>query len=335
MSMIDGLFPTNVNTPTDMSSVSLEAVYTAVMVQRNMLLDGQVRDNLSQVDSNNKKMQDMQQYLAEARTAMIGSVDIVDEATWEVEGSTINLDNGYSINIEGDRQAWTITGPDGNETRIWGDPHVDENNDGSIDWDFKEDVSFVLGDGTTITVGTKDIGARNTVTDSLTITKGNQAIEVSGIANNSPSIGDVSLQGIELDAATNDGQIFYMGDNASEWNTASGQEITSNQAMSNNQTINEKDEDIPTMSNDMKQFLDDNGIAYPDRTNSSGAFSVEDWQSIITNMEGFNDSLSSVSQLEMVQLQSLMGKLEQGIEWQSNEISKFQGTTGTLTRNMA
>lgn len=332
MSAIDGVSAGSNVGGADMSNMSLEALYAAVMVQRNLLLDSQVREILSQVQANNEKMQQMQQYLAEAREALGNSGDIVDEPTWTVEGDTIHLDNDFSVTMGGDKQEWTITGPDGNETRIWGDPHVDENGDGTTDWDFKEDVSFVLPDGTNITVGTKDWGNGMTVTDSLTITKGNQSIQVTGIADNNPQIGEPGLNGFELDAQTNDGQSFYMGNDASEWHTEGGDRIEGDQAMGTDQTIHEKEEDIPIMSEEMKKFLDDNGISYPE--SEDGTFSADDWSTIITNMEGFNDSLSSLAQLKMVQLQSLMGKRQQGLEWHSNETSKFQGTNGNLIRNM-
>ena len=54
-------------------------------------------------------------------------------------------------------------------------------------------------------------------TDSLTITRGNQAIQVTGIAENDPQIGEPNLNGARLDAETNDGHVFMMGDAADDW----------------------------------------------------------------------------------------------------------------------
>ena len=51
--------------------------------------------------------------------------------------------DGYMIRAEGKEHAWTITGPDGKTTRIWGDPHVYES-DGNK-WDFKTRSTFAFG----------------------------------------------------------------------------------------------------------------------------------------------------------------------------------------------
>ena len=159
-----------------------------------------------------------------------------EESSWEVdnENKTIKLDNGYELEFSNERQEWTLTDEEGNVVRVWGDPHVDENGDGSTDWDFKQDSTFVLDDGTKITVGTKDIGRDDgmTVSDTLTITRGDQAIEVTGIADNNVQISEVMNNGQELDAATNDGFVFFEGDDGvNSWYTEGGELIDENQAM--------------------------------------------------------------------------------------------------------
>ena len=67
-----------------------------------------------------------------------------------------------------------ITGPDGQSSEIWGDPHVREKDkDGKVigNWDFKKDSTFVLGDGTKINVSTKPYN-NMTVTTGLEILEG-------------------------------------------------------------------------------------------------------------------------------------------------------------------
>jgi hypothetical protein len=158
--------------------------------------------------------------------------DIAQPASnWNVdkEARIIDLDNGYKLSFENKLNAWQLTDAEGNTVRIWGDPHVDEDADGKTDWDFKHDSTFILEDGTKITVGTKDIGNRLTVTDDLTITKGDQAIVVTGIGDNDLRISDVMGNGRELDEVTNDGYVFRQGEGVNDW--YSRVEVTGDQAM--------------------------------------------------------------------------------------------------------
>jgi hypothetical protein len=88
----------------------------------------------------------------------------------------IPLGNGYTLHLENKDSAWRVTDAEGNTVRVWGDPHVDENADGTDEWDFTQTTTFMLDDGTKITVGTKDVGEGRSVTDTLTITNGDRAI---------------------------------------------------------------------------------------------------------------------------------------------------------------
>ena len=150
------------------------------------------------------------------------------DQTWSVdqESKTIHLDNGYTITIEGKDEAWTITDPDGNKSRIWGDPHVHEGDGGK--WDFKADMTFELEDGTKITVKTKEIGDGSvTVSDELYITKGDQCVTVTGLAANNPQINDVTMDGQAVDAAIDDGYVAREMGGVDDWSFA-GDEITHN-----------------------------------------------------------------------------------------------------------
>jgi hypothetical protein len=158
--------------------------------------------------------------------------DIVQPTSnWTVdkEARTIELDNGYKLSFENKHNAWRLSDAEDNTMRVWGDPHVDENADGTTDWNFKHDSTFILEDGTKITVGTKDVGNRLTVTDDLTITKGNQGILVTGIGDNDLRISDVMDNGRELDEVTNDGYVFRQGEGVNDW--YSRVKITGDQAM--------------------------------------------------------------------------------------------------------
>ncbi len=98
-----------------------------------------------------------------AQTATVSNVLPTGALTANADGS-ITTPGGYTVFNDGNHQ-WRVAEPDGTQHRIWGDPHVDEGNDGTSDWSFDTDASFVLGDGTKIfcdtdkvsTYGGKDV----------------------------------------------------------------------------------------------------------------------------------------------------------------------------------
>ena len=153
--------------------------------------------------------------------------------SWTNDGKSINLDGKYRIDVDGGT-TWKVTNLANNQTtRIWGDPHVDLNNDGSTDFDFKENMTFQLADGTKITVATVDSAGKEikdangntssvSVTKGLTITNNDSAIIVSNV-NGTPNIVQTS-GGAGIDHATNDGAITVRESNG-QWVTADGAKV--------------------------------------------------------------------------------------------------------------
>lgn len=156
------------------------------------------------------------------------------ETTWSVDRATntINLDNGYRVKLNEANSEMLLeklneAGELEKSTKIWGDPHLDAGNDGVNDADFWKDSTLALEDGTKITIGTREQeGTDMTFADLLTITKGDQAVEVSGLMNGADAlnIGDVNTNGVELDAATNDGHVLVEGQ-GNDWHLQDGRTI--------------------------------------------------------------------------------------------------------------
>jgi hypothetical protein len=132
---------------------------------------------------------------------------------WSVQNadgqSTIKLGDKYTITAKEADASWLVKNEEtGQETRIHGDPHVDLNNDGSTDFDFKDDMTLQLDDGTKITVGTADAGNGTTFSSELTITNGDNAIQVSGLApgeQDGKLTVSQSMNGEEVDDRVDDG----------------------------------------------------------------------------------------------------------------------------------
>ena len=131
---------------------------------------------------------------------------------------TVRTPDGYVVKAEGKEQAWSITGPDGKTTRIWGDPHVLES-DGDR-WDFKERGSFMFG-ANKITAETVPAGNGQTVSYRLTVYSGNERVTVGGINTNKPVIVAVGQDGKQHDDQLADGTQYTrsLGANGEAWST--------------------------------------------------------------------------------------------------------------------
>jgi len=117
---------------------------------------------------------------------------------------------------------WKITGPDGKETKIWGDPHVAEGDGGK--WDFKRDSTFVLGDGTRINVTTKPYGNDMTVTGGLEVISGNDRVQVTDIDKGKGKVGQVTQDGFQHVNKFGGKDVFVMGKESDDW-SFTGKEI--------------------------------------------------------------------------------------------------------------
>ena len=131
---------------------------------------------------------------------------------------TVRTPDGYVVKAEGKEQAWSITGPDGKTTRIWGDPHVVES-DGDR-WDFKERGSFIFG-ANKITAETVPAGNGQTLSYRLTVYSGNERVTVGGINTNKPVIVAVGQDGKQHDDQLADGTQYTrsVGANGEAWST--------------------------------------------------------------------------------------------------------------------
>ena len=272
----------------------------------------------------------------------------VSENTWTVDQNKdpkeIALDNGYKIQIHGEKESWSIVDANGNSTKIWGDPHVSEGDrSGNKQWDFQKDATFILDDGTKITCKCKDKGRKdkNIFSDELIITKANQSIHVTGIADNNPQISGPSLEGGKLDAETNDGFIFKMGDQADDW-IYEGEEITGAfKNITEGQEARTHEEVMDTDANKLNNLLTDEernllnelGITVYDAS-GVGMLTPEEITNLTTQIKSAKETLTSMSQLDMVKLQSMTGKYEQTNSLASQVMKQMYNQAKEIIRNI-
>ena len=112
---------------------------------------------------------------------------------------SVRTAGGYTIVPEGKSAAWKIFGPgqkatDTANTRVWGDPHVNEK-DGTR-WDFTKNSDFVLPDGTRINCQTTSEKGRS-VSQGLTIANGADKVNITGLNGSKPATGEVTNDGYQ------------------------------------------------------------------------------------------------------------------------------------------
>ncbi|MFN8994030.1 MAG: DUF1521 domain-containing protein, partial [Pseudomonadota bacterium] len=147
---------------------------------------------------------------------------------------TGSIDIGtHTIRLNEKSSEWVVTDKQtGKQTRIWGDPHVDYNNDGKTDLDFKGNLNLMLGN-TRIHIETVPFGKNGqTLSSRLTISDGRQALVVDGLSQkNTQGVdqdGKMRITRLDRDAAaraydSNWGdQVVHQGQDGA-WYVASGQ----------------------------------------------------------------------------------------------------------------
>jgi hypothetical protein len=130
---------------------------------------------------------------------------------------SVQTAGGYTIVPEGKDAAWSVYGPNAKPgdqpmSRIWGDPHVNEK-DGTR-WDFTKNSNFRLPDGTNIAVSTTSQTGQS-VTAGLDITNGGDRVQISGIDQNKPALGQVTHDGYQARAGLQ-GDTYHLGGNGTD-----------------------------------------------------------------------------------------------------------------------
>lgn len=158
-----------------------------------------------------------------------GSQDVWTHEVKDGE-ATIRLGDQYTITAKEDGSSVTVKNNEtGASSTFSGDPHFDIGSDGSNDFDFKKDMTLQLDDGTKITIGTVDAGNGTTLTSSLTITNGDNSIQVTGLGGSNDGANNLkavqSNAGETVDDLASDGAITLF-ENGAEWLTAQGNAVT-------------------------------------------------------------------------------------------------------------
>ncbi|RAS21521.1 DUF1521 domain-containing protein [Paraburkholderia bryophila] len=149
-----------------------------------------------------------------------------DQTQWTntpVANNKTSIDLGdYKLDFSKANSSMLLTNKKtGDTTNIYGDPHIEQhaNSANKTSAMFNGPMTFMLPDNTKISVGTQAAKNNPSVTfaDQVTITKGNQAYQVSGLSQQDSKALSVqkSNNGRALDAATPDGYTIVAARNGS------------------------------------------------------------------------------------------------------------------------
>jgi FlaG/FlaF family flagellin (archaellin) len=126
--------------------------------------------------------------------------------------------DNYRITAGDDNQVLIQNKDTGEQYRIWGDPHVEI--DGKQAFDFWGQTTFMLDDGTKVTIETTpwDEGGNGaTIASKVTITDGAYTTEIRGVDTNTKGdLGFREFHGVAAtlqELATRDGNVLYENEN--------------------------------------------------------------------------------------------------------------------------
>ena len=142
--------------------------------------------------------------------------------------ATIDLGDDYELKLDENNSEMDLVNKHTGEcTKVWGDPHMILNSGGSTEQcNFKGPLTLHLADGTDINIQTTpwNNDPSKTLASTITITKGERSIVVTGLDQN--QTGDLKItqgdDGYWLDGAQPQGTQLYEGSNGQGWMDQNG-----------------------------------------------------------------------------------------------------------------
>ncbi len=141
-----------------------------------------------------------------------GTLSNPTNASTQMQGGKAVFENdNYRISAGDDNEVLIRNKNTGETYRAWGDPHMDI--DGKHEFDFWGTTTFVLDDGTKVTIETTPWAgnANATISSKVTITNGDYGVQITGVDTN--TLGDLAIDegkgwGGLVDLAVDDGNVL-------------------------------------------------------------------------------------------------------------------------------
>ena len=263
----------------------------------------------------------------------------------------------YRIDYKGSEvRIYGPPGPDGQSqlvSRIWGDPHVDESSTGSgDDWHFGSDSTFILPDGTKVSLNTQETSPGVFYTKGIDIQSGSQhAFAGVGLDGQGREAG-VSNDRARFDAQWTDaqgtasgvfalqanGQWAVMGSDGAfydvksmDWGTYLREKRVDTQGspvtVSAQVELAARDH-LGSMVNNFDQAMAEAALHGDVLTTKAGL------ENYIKDMEEKLSSVGDDAQLANVDLQNMLQKQQQGMQMMSNISKMLHDTALAIVRKM-
>ena len=340
---------------------------SAIFLERGNMLDSEVRRIVGEIETSNELLVNVNAMINKANVAQFGSSEYT-ATTWQTNGNSIVLDNGYGIAIHPDPEGntrFTIVDAEGNKLMYQNQTLVPLAKGEAADVlqvgiPVMNDMTFVLDDGTEITfeTGAADIpfDAQNIsggLTDitGITITRGTQGLTVTDLNTANPVIGTADLNGVALDAANNDGYVLLESGGLNSWeydgvNTRNMTAVDPNNASAQlggyaarklafqSDLMNEYSGGAPVLNTEERTLLAETlKISYVDAS-GTGNLTPDEWAKLKTSLLNAKDNLTSSNQLQTVQLQRAMATYNQNYDAMSNSQNKIYTLLRDIINNV-
>ena len=186
------------------AEMSKQDFISAVYLERGEMLDSEVRRIIGEIDKSNQYVDAINGLLGKANLAEYGD-NYYSSATWQVNGNSVVLDNGYGLNVQPDGNGgsmMTLMDAEGNQLIYQNQTLIPVPAGTTIDAlesgiPVMNDMSFMLDDGTKITLITTSPDDAFDQTNlsgglanikSVVISRDNQSISIDKLNTASPKI---------------------------------------------------------------------------------------------------------------------------------------------------
>lgn len=351
----------------DPSQLSQQDFISAVYLERGNMLDAEVRRIANNINTSNELLGSVNTLIGKANVSAFGTENYT-ETTWSVNGNNIVLDNGYGLALQSDGNggtSFTMLDAAGNQLIYQNQTLVPVPSGQTVDAvqagiPVMNDMTLVLDDGTEITFQTAtpdtafnstDLSGGLADTTTITITRGNQGMTVTGVDTGSPVLNAPALNGATLDAASNDGYVLLESGGLHSWEYDGVNVANLNQTHPNDanqqvsgyfarkiafedQLANEYAGGSPVITQAERDMLVNTlKISYTDAS-GVGNLTQEEWASLKVQLEAAKNNLTGSNQLQTVELQRALTVHNQNWDAMSNAENKIYSLLKDMINNI-